>query len=632
MRLSRNKSTSVSSSKLKSQLKSAATGAAIELLETRRMLSTTTVTVNSTLDTLFSPSSGLTSLRNAFNTAENDTTDSTFIIKFDSTAFNIAKTISLTGGPLTLDDTDGTLLTDIEIEGPTAGVTIDASGQDGGIAISPTALDTVDLSNLTVQNAAGVGVSVNVDEFATLNLTSVTLKNNSGGAVYTNGQENSSLVTATSSVISGNSASGITADNVTLTNTTVAGNTGWGVSAAGQEDNGGSVITLKGSTISGNTAGGIQADVVNATDSTLSGNSGYAISYQPFDADPNDGTLLNDTIANNAGGIDTSATADADDDSSQAGPYITLGNMLIAGNTATAGTMDVNGPIESEGHNLIGVATSSNNYDGSGGWIASDLLGSTVSPINAQLGALANNGGATLTMLPATTSPAVNAGSNALITGTTTDQRGATRIVASTVDIGSVEVGAPSIVVTAPASQTATTGASKSFTLGSFTGINTTAPFTVAVHWGDGSATTTLTQATAGAITAQSHTYTTAGTDSVTVTVTDASGANSSASFNVTTATTLVSTALSVAASAPSINSNQAVTLTATLTPATSGASAASGSVTFYEGTTVLGTAAISAGTASLLTTTALRARRRGCGLRRVQRGCRIRQQHRARS
>src|SRR6185369_15943967 len=78
-----------------------------------------------------------------------------------------------------------------------------------------------------------------------------------------------------------------------------------------------------------------------------------------------------------------------------------------------------------------------------------------------------------------------------------------------------------SIVVTPPATQTATAGKSKSFALGSFTQKNATAPFTIDVNWGDGSAHTKFTQSAAGTITPKAHTFTKAVTDAVSVTITD---------------------------------------------------------------------------------------------------------------
>ncbi len=62
--------------------------------------------------------------------------------------------------------------------------------------------------------------------------------------------------------------------------------------------------------------------------------------------------------------------------------------------------------------------------------------------IDPQLEALADNGGATLTRLPAQGSPAVNTGDPAVEGAPETDQRGAARIV-ETIDVGAVELAAP---------------------------------------------------------------------------------------------------------------------------------------------------------------------------------------------
>jgi len=96
---------------------------------------------------------------------------------------------------------------------------------------------------------------------------------------------------------------------------------------------------------------------------------------------------------------------------------------------------DAFGPYQSRGFNLIGKK------DSSTGWVSSDHTGTITAPVDAKLGALANNGGLTQTLLPATGSPAINKGSNSLVPkGITTDQRGLARISNTTVDIGAVEV------------------------------------------------------------------------------------------------------------------------------------------------------------------------------------------------
>ena len=93
------------------------------------------------------------------------------------------------------------------------------------------------------------------------------------------------------------------------------------------------------------------------------------------------------------------------------------------------------GPFASQGHNLIGKT------DGSSGWVASDLTGTIAAPLDPLLAPLGNYGGPTQTMALLPGSPAIDAGSNALIAaGVTTDQRGLPRIVNGTVDIGAYEV------------------------------------------------------------------------------------------------------------------------------------------------------------------------------------------------
>jgi hypothetical protein len=63
-------------------------------------------------------------------------------------------------------------------------------------------------------------------------------------------------------------------------------------------------------------------------------------------------------------------------------------------------------------------------------------------------------------------------------------------------------------------------------------------------------------------------------------------------------------TALTLSTSTSTLPANQSVTLTATVSPVTAGGATATGSVTFYDGTTVLGTEAITASGVETLTTT----------------------------
>jgi hypothetical protein len=84
---------------------------------------------------------------------------------------------------------------------------------------------------------------------------------------------------------------------------------------------------------------------------------------------------------------------------------------------------------------------------------------------------------------------------------------------------------AGAIGVAPPNDQTANPGQSQSFALGSFTQSNATAPFSIVVNWGDGSADSVFTSTSAETIPAASHTYAASGSNTVTVMVSDWNGA-----------------------------------------------------------------------------------------------------------
>ncbi len=292
------------------------------------------------------------------------------------------------------------------------------------------------------------------------------------------------------------------AGTLTVKNSTLVGNVvtnGYG-GAINQE--GGARLTLVNDTFANNTingtgaGGGVSgAGVISMANVTISGNK--APDGGGFNGNPN------------------------------FGPY-NISNSIIAGNTSTnSGGVDVLSAFTSLGHNLIGKSTAT--------WLSSDQVGTVAKPLNPLLGSLANNGGPTQTLLPLTGSPAIDKGSNSLIpSGTSTDQRGLPRTYNGTVDIGAVEVQ-PLIQISAPGSQTAIEGVSKSITLGSFTQYTNDAPYKDLITWGDGSASTTLSLTAAGTIPATAHAFTKAGTITVTEVITDAKGVVSNvASFTDT--------------------------------------------------------------------------------------------------
>ena len=194
--------------------------------------------------------------------------------------------------------------------------------------------------------------------------------------------------------------------NLTVTNSTLSGNS---ASGGGGGIHSISNLTVTNSTLSGNSAtdhgGGIYNDggTLIITNSTLSGNSAVL----------------------NGGGIANYGA-------------LSLGNALVAGNSASVGTDIANFvSFTSKGHNLFGENGNSGLYGANP--VNSDLFLS--GSIRTAIGPLTYNGGPTPTHLPVASSLAINHGNNALIPpGVTTDQRGYARIANGTVDIGAVEV------------------------------------------------------------------------------------------------------------------------------------------------------------------------------------------------
>jgi hypothetical protein len=129
---------------------------------------------------------------------------------------------------------------------------------------------------------------------------------------------------------------------------------------------------------------------------------------------------------------------------------MTLWNTVVAQNFVDAARdesregADVSGEFIStgvlSGHNLIGNADGSIGFGAPG---SGDKIGTAASVRNARLAPLANNGGPTQTHALLDSSPALNAGDDAVLGepfGLTTDQRGRPRKGGRHVDIGAFEV------------------------------------------------------------------------------------------------------------------------------------------------------------------------------------------------
>ena len=301
-------------------------------------------------------------------------------------------------------------------------VASDNASTGGGIYNS----GTIDLSNDTISGNNGDeagGLYNDTGATATLNNDIITGNTNGGRASIGGGIWNLGNISITNTTVSSNTGgTGAAIDNqgtASLTDVAITGNTGTngGIANSG-------TLSLTNVTVAGNNAGALlnSGGTARLLDVTLSANTGFAGGPPPF------GSAVEAGIEITAG-------------------TVTVGNTIDAANTVTVSGEGVSTTTESDievstgarlvslGHNFIGE------IDNVTGWLSSDLTGTVAAPLNPQLSTLANNGGPTKTLLPVTTGPVVNAGSNALVpAGITTDQRGLPRISGTSVDIGAVEV------------------------------------------------------------------------------------------------------------------------------------------------------------------------------------------------
>jgi len=386
-----------------------------------------------------------------------------------------------------------TTITDCTISGNSAGA-------GGGVA-SRTNSGTdqaLTLTDCTISgNSASEGGGVYNYGLATLNHCTISGNSAGRGAGVMNSHTDVypvATLTLNSCTISGNSGgnNGVggglyNANGVTLNGCTISGNSagkGGGLYNFGSYDG---TATLHGCTISGNSAskgGGLYNRGVAAVNAcTISGNSavngGGLYNGQPAAGYALSLTLTNCTVTGNTsnhdgGGLNnrgtatlTNCTVAGNTAENGGGLFISskavLKNTIVAGNTSSGGSAnDIRGTVDvasSSSYNLIGTG-------GSGG--LTDSKGNHVGVANPGLGSLVNNGGPTQTIALLPGSPAINAGSNALIpAGVTTDQRGTgfPRIVGGTVDIGAFESSNETVVTSlASSANPSTYGQSVTFT------------------------------------------------------------------------------------------------------------------------------------------------------------------------
>ena len=426
----------------------------------------------------------------------------------------------------------------------------------------------------------------------TVAISDLTISNGNSGGLFNGGTLNLTNVTVTgNSVISSSlppfGGGIINAGTLILTNSTVSGNSasGPGGIAGGLSNTG--TMTLSNSTVSGN----------NATREGGGINSGGTL------------TLNNSTITNNRSDSDNSG-GEQGGGIFRAGGTITLRNTIVSGNFRGTGTIrdDVSGALDAtSSFNLIGDGTNMTGItNGSNG----NQVGSAGAPINALLAALANYGGPTQTQALLPGSPAIDAGSNTIANnvGLTTDQRGFSRIINTTVDIGAFESSGFLLTATGGTPQNATIGfAFTSPLIASITGfhgepvnggiITFTAP-------GSGPSATLTGGNTTAEVTiggGQASTNASANGQAGSYSVTATAAGSTSASFNLTN--NRGNTITAVTSSKNPSFFGQPVTFTATVS-AVAAPGTATGTVTFLDAGNPIGTAPLGGGVAMFTTST----------------------------
>jgi filamentous hemagglutinin family protein len=290
----------------------------------------------------------------------------------------------------------------------------------------------VTLNNLTVRNGniTGDGAGINITgNNITVNLNNATISNNktTDANSHAGGINNiGNRLNIQNSIITGNSTDGYGGGiynrfsaTLNIANSTISGNTS--VKNGGGIDNWSeSTATINNSTISGNTSGASGGGVYNINDSTLnisnSTISGNQADFGGGIGNSNNSTLniTHATISNNSanlgGGIGNNNA------------NVNLRNSIIA-NSINGGDVNASN-INATGQNLVEDGT---------------LTGANILNVDPLLSPLGNYGGLTQTHALLPGSPAINSGDNTSATGLTTDQRGVTRIIGTTVDLGAFE-------------------------------------------------------------------------------------------------------------------------------------------------------------------------------------------------
>ena len=343
----------------------------------------------------------------------------------------------------------------LTVTGSTVSNNTAGNGSGGGISnngsATPLVLEDSIVSGNTAVSGGGVDLASTVIVVSTakysaeaLSIESTTISGNhasaDGGGIGVRSLNPHDVVTVSNSTISGNDASA----------TGYGG--GIGIGSASSAVNG--EFDVVQSTISGNTAGTGAGVSIGTAATTPTFGSGGSFSAE-------ESTIAGNQAALTGGGLFLSSY-DSGSPAVKSSPTVALTSTIVADNTAAGNNQDLDREDDST---TGGFDLSYSLIEAKGDApVTESPAGSNIFGSDPKLGALANNGGTTKTLLPDGTSPVVDHGKAPA--RLTTDQRGDDRVVdgdpgnaegGDGSDIGAVEVQDPPVIpVTPPADSTPT--------------------------------------------------------------------------------------------------------------------------------------------------------------------------------
>ncbi len=355
-------------------------------------------------------------------------------ILFDSTMFNVAQTIGITAGVMSISGS-------LTIDGPVAGkLTLDAKSKSA-VLTAQSQQSVIVLNHLTITAAGSSTASAIAVVVNSLTMNDCVIAGNKIRGLYCEGSLTlTDCVIANNAVASGTAgvlANGNTviirctfADNVTTSQNGSAG----GLNFVGES------LTLDSCTFVNNATtqmgGGLRISPFNSTPSvvirncTFSGNKANAGAAIGVEANVEALLIQNSTIANNVantagGGIGEVWTSSA---------VLTLESTIVSGNKATAEPTFANFIVNGLSAKSCGLADTTGiaNFLNQGG----NVIGG-----DFNLSPLGNYGGTTQTFALAEGSALIDNGSNPA--NLTTDQRGFERNKGAGIDIGAFEAVRP---------------------------------------------------------------------------------------------------------------------------------------------------------------------------------------------